>query len=145
MAKNFYAVKRGFDKDRGEEITDKIFTDWKDVSPLVKGYSQARYKGFETEDAAKTWLSVVDKLDGLEATETFVKGNEIKPSGEEVKGLEYFTSEGNKPTAKDLMDLFEPAFKELNSNMDNMSVEDRLSILVTINSRLYNSLGLLKQ
>lgn len=63
MAKNFYAVKRGYDKKQNKEVTDLIFTDWYDVAPLVKGNENARYKGFDTEEEAKTWLSVVDKTD----------------------------------------------------------------------------------
>ena len=63
MAHNFYAVKRGFDKKQNKEITDLIAEDWYEVAPLVKGYSDARYKGFDTKEEAETWLSVVDKVD----------------------------------------------------------------------------------
>lgn len=63
MAKNFYAVKRGFDKEANKTVEDLVFTDWKDVKPLVVGYDDARYKGFETEEEAKVWLSVVDRTD----------------------------------------------------------------------------------
>lgn len=63
MAHNFYAVKRGFDKKQNKEITDLISNDWYEVAPLVKGYSDARYKGFDTKEEAETWLSVVDKTD----------------------------------------------------------------------------------
>lgn len=63
MAKNFYAVKRGFDKKQNKEITDLIADDWYKVAPLVKGYKDARYKGFDTKEEAETWLSVVDKTD----------------------------------------------------------------------------------
>lgn len=63
MAKNFYAVKRGFDKKQNKEITDLITDDWYEVAPLVKGYKDARYKGFDTREEAETWLSVVDKTD----------------------------------------------------------------------------------
>lgn len=63
MAHNFYAVKRGFDKKQNKEITDLIAEDWYEVAPLVKGYSDARYKGFDTKEEAETWLSVVDKTD----------------------------------------------------------------------------------
>ena len=144
MAKNFYAVKRGFDKDEGKEVTDLIFTDWKEVDPLVRGYQNARYKGFESEDAAKTWLSVVDKLDGIEATETFVKDSSNKK-----KGLEYFSSneeniKNQSSGTKEIMDLFLPAFKALDNNKNKMSLEDKVSILVTINSKLYESLELQK-
>lgn len=63
MAHNFYAVKRGFDKKQNKEITDLIAEDWYEVAPLVKGYDNARYKGFDTKEEAETWLSVVDKTD----------------------------------------------------------------------------------
>ena len=63
MAHNFYAVKRGFDKKQNKEITDLIAEDWYEVAPLVKGYSDARYKGFDTKEEAETWLAVVDKVD----------------------------------------------------------------------------------
>lgn len=63
MAHNFYAVKRGFDKKQNKEITDLIAEDWYEVAPLVKGYNDARYKGFDTKEEAETWLSVVDKTD----------------------------------------------------------------------------------
>ena len=63
MAHNFYAVKRGFNKKQNKEITDLIAEDWYEVAPLVKGYSDARYKGFDTKEEAETWLSVVDKTD----------------------------------------------------------------------------------
>lgn len=63
MAHNFYAVKRGFDKKQNKEVTDLIVDDWYEVAPLVKGYSNARYKGFDTKEEAETWLSVVDKID----------------------------------------------------------------------------------
>lgn len=144
MAKKYYAVKRGFDKDERKEVTDLIFTDWKEVDPLVRGYQNARYKGFETEDAAKTWLSVVDKLDGIEATETFVKSGSNKK-----KGLEYFSSneeniENQSSGIKEIMESFTPAFKALDNNKDKMSLEDKVSILVTINSKLYESLELQK-
>lgn len=63
MAHSFYAVKRGFDKKQNCEVHDLIFTDWLDVKPLVNKYENARYKGFDTEEEAKTWLEVVDKKD----------------------------------------------------------------------------------
>ena len=63
MAHNFYAVKRGFDKKQNKEITDLIAEDWYEVAPLIKGYNDARYKGFDTKEEAETWLSVVDKTD----------------------------------------------------------------------------------
>ena len=63
MAKNYYAVKRGFDKENNKEIKDFIFDCWIDVKPLVIGYENARYKGFDTKEEAEVWLSVVDKKD----------------------------------------------------------------------------------
>lgn len=63
MAKNFYAVKRGYDKEADKKVYDLIFSDWSKAKPLVIGYDDARYKGFDTEEEAKVWLSVVDKTD----------------------------------------------------------------------------------
>ena len=63
MAKNFYAVKRGFDKEQNKPVTDIIESDWAKIKPLVIGYDEARYKGFDTEEEAKVWLSVVDRTD----------------------------------------------------------------------------------
>lgn len=63
MAHNFYAVKRGFNKKQNKEVTDLIVDDWYEAAPLIKGYSNARYKGFDTKEEAETWLSVVDKID----------------------------------------------------------------------------------
>ena len=72
MAKNFYAVKRGYDKKQDIEVRDLIFTDWYEVAPLVKGYDNARYKGFDTEEEAETWLSVVDKSDAEKRTKVTI-------------------------------------------------------------------------
>ena len=63
MAKSFYAVKRGFDKKLNKEVGDIITSDWSEVKPLVVGYDNARYKGFDTEEEAQVWLSVVDRAD----------------------------------------------------------------------------------
>lgn len=63
MAHNFYAVKRGFNKKQNKEVTDLIVDDWYEAAPLIKGYSNARYKGFDTKEEAEAWLSVVDKID----------------------------------------------------------------------------------
>jgi viroplasmin and RNaseH domain-containing protein len=63
MAHNFYAVKRGFDKEQNKQVTDIISSEWSKIKPLVIGYDDARYKGFDTEEEAKVWLSVVDRVD----------------------------------------------------------------------------------
>ena len=77
MAKNFYAVKRGFDKKQNKEITNIITDDWYEVAPLVKGYDNARYKGFDTKEEAETWLSVVDRTDAeRRAKDTIDKAKE---------------------------------------------------------------------
>lgn len=80
MAHNFYAVKRGFDKKQNKEITDLIAEDWYEVAPLVKGYSDARYKGFDTKEEAETWLAVVDKVDAERRSKDKIEklNNEIK-------------------------------------------------------------------
>jgi viroplasmin and RNaseH domain-containing protein len=79
MAKNFYAVKRGFDKNQNQEIKDLIFINWYEVAPLVIGYENARYKGFNTEEEAETWLKVVDKTDAEKAEKRATKqSNQIK-------------------------------------------------------------------
>lgn len=63
MAKNFYAVKRGFDKEQNKPVADIVESDWSKVKSLVIGYDEARYKGFDTEEEAKVWLAVVDRTD----------------------------------------------------------------------------------
>jgi viroplasmin and RNaseH domain-containing protein len=63
MSKNFYAVKRGFDKELDKEVHDLIFKDWWSVKRLVAGYDKARYKGFETQEKAQNWLDTVDLSD----------------------------------------------------------------------------------
>lgn len=63
MAKNYYAIKRGYDKTNDTEIGNLILEDWYQVRPLVIGYDNARYKGFDTKEEAETWLSVVDSID----------------------------------------------------------------------------------
>ena len=83
MAHNFYAVKRGFDKKQNKEITDLIAEDWYEVAPLVKGYSDARYKGFDTKEEAETWLAVVDKVDAEKRS----KGKIEKLNKEIKKGV----------------------------------------------------------
>lgn len=78
MAKNFYAIKRGYDKNNNEEVTDIISSDWNIVKPLVIGYENARYKGFDTEKEAKTWLSVVDKTDAEKRAKKVLKEEKEK-------------------------------------------------------------------
>ena len=77
MAKNFYAIKRGFSKKQNKEVYDIITDDWYEIAPLVKGYANARYKGFNTKEEAETWLSVVDKTDAEKRSkETIEKAKE---------------------------------------------------------------------
>ena len=57
MAKyNFYAVAKGVDPSTGKEVTNKIFTNWEECKPYIKGINNARYKGFLTESEATLWL-----------------------------------------------------------------------------------------
>ena len=63
MAKNYYATKRGYDRHNKTEVKDFITTDWLEAKPLIAGYEEARYKGFETETEAQTWLENVDRID----------------------------------------------------------------------------------
>lgn len=73
MAKKFYAIKVG--RKTG------IFTDWKECAPYVQGFSDAIYKGFETEAEAKAFMegTVAPKKftleDELPETYAFVDGS----------------------------------------------------------------------
>ena len=64
MAKNFYAVKRGFDQENNKEIHDQIFETWDETKKYVKNdYENPRYKGFMTKEEAIAWLESVDEQD----------------------------------------------------------------------------------
>ena len=77
MPKSFYAVKRGFNKETNKEVTDIISRNWAEIKSLVIGYDNARYKGFNSEEEAKVWLSVVDKTDAEKrAKQTIEKAKE---------------------------------------------------------------------
>ena len=52
MAKKFYAVKRG--RKTG------LYTVWAECAAQVKGFQGAVYKGFMTEEEARTWLGDAD-------------------------------------------------------------------------------------
>ncbi len=52
MAKKFYAVKRG--RKTG------LYTVWAECAAQVKGFQGAVYKGFMTEEEARTWLGGAD-------------------------------------------------------------------------------------
>lgn len=73
MAKKFYAIKVG--RKTG------IFTDWNECAPYVQGFSDAVYKGFETEAEAKAFMegTAAPKKFTLEAelpsTYAFVDGS----------------------------------------------------------------------
>lgn len=107
MAKNFYAVKRGFDKKQNKEIMDLITNDWYEVAPLVKGYKDARYKGFDTKEEAETWLSVVDKTDAEKRAK-----NTIDKAKEDI-GIEWLEPEKNVyEIANDYVDTLKKLLKE---------------------------------
>ncbi|MFC6314609.1 ribonuclease H family protein [Lapidilactobacillus achengensis] len=50
MARNYYAVLRG--------RRPGIYTDWEVVKGEVFGFSNARYKSFDTKEAAAAWLTI---------------------------------------------------------------------------------------
>jgi len=51
MAKNFYAVRKGW-----QNMT--ILTSWQECEPLVSGFSGAEFKGFNTYEEAEAYLDV---------------------------------------------------------------------------------------
>lgn len=60
--KYYYAIKRGFDWETKEAITDTIVKSWPDCKKLIRCPSP-RYKKFASKEEAKEWLSTVDKED----------------------------------------------------------------------------------
>jgi len=142
MAKNFYAIKRGYDKEKGQPVHDLVLTDWDEAKKFVKDVENARYKGFSTSSAALDWLEVVDKLDGITDSE-----KKVKESSASKSGLDYFTSnevgkESESISNKDILDSFQEPFNNLKKTSSNISSEDKLEILVTIVSEAYKALGL---
>lgn len=142
MAKNFYAIKRGYDKEKDQPVHDLLLTDWDEAKKFVKNVDNARYKGFDTSDAALDWLEVVDKLDGITDSEKKAKEGLAPKSG-----LDYFTSNevGKKSESisnNDILNSFQESFDNLKKTSSNISAEDKLEILVTIVSETYKALGL---
>ena len=105
MARNFYAVKHGFDKKNNKEVTDFITKDWYEAKPFVFGYDGARYKGFDTEEEARTWLEVVDRKDAERRS---------KKEIEEIKkdiGIESKKSDAYKDHINEIVkELYETGF-----------------------------------
>lgn len=127
MAKNFYAVKRGFDKKQNKEITDLIANDWYEVAPLVKGYKDARYKGFDTKEEAETWLSVVDKTDAEKrAKNTIDKAKKdvgiewLEPEKESEKNV-YEIANGYADTLKKLLKEYKKASWSFNATIGHLT------------------------
>ncbi|MDF9599211.1 ribonuclease H family protein [Bacillus cereus] len=63
MAKNkFYAVKKGFDKQKNEVVSNLILTSWNETASLVQGVNKkshgiaSEYKGFPTREEAEAFL-----------------------------------------------------------------------------------------
>lgn len=87
MAKNkFYAVRNG--RKPG------IYTSWEETEPLVKGYSNSRYKSFKTREAAQAYLEgkeVDERLSGdfSEVLETYKKSKEINSKQEQGEYVAY--------------------------------------------------------
>ncbi|MDP4143757.1 MAG: ribonuclease H family protein [Bacillota bacterium] len=52
-----YAIKKGFNFDTNEEVTDKIVSTWAECLKYVKGVKGAKYKSFENLEEAKAFLS----------------------------------------------------------------------------------------
>lgn len=75
MAKNFYAIRKGFDVKKNKVIENVIKTSWKDAAPLVQGITKKKhgitpeYEGFMIKKEAEDYLNQSDPLlrkeDGL--------------------------------------------------------------------------------
>lgn len=57
MAKKVYAIKEGFDNKNNKKVENLIVNTWAECLSYVKGVKGARYKSFESLEAAKKFLN----------------------------------------------------------------------------------------
>lgn len=62
MAKKVYAIKEGYDSSTNQIVQNKIVGTWAECLKYVKGVKGAKYKSFESMDAAKEYLSDTNTL-----------------------------------------------------------------------------------
>ncbi|MGL4740410.1 MAG: viroplasmin family protein [Sarcina sp.] len=62
MGKKVYAIKEGFDAKRNIKVENTIVNTWNECLSYVKGVKGAKYKSFESLDAAKEYLADTNKL-----------------------------------------------------------------------------------
>lgn len=62
MAKKVYAIREGFDTNKGEKVENKIVDTWAECLLYVKGVKGAKYKSFESRKEAEDFLKEGDKL-----------------------------------------------------------------------------------
>lgn len=62
MAKKYYAIKKGYDIDKKNEIQDVIVESWDQCLKHVKGVKGAIYKSFQTLEEAETYLKQENRI-----------------------------------------------------------------------------------
>ncbi|WP_163194118.1 viroplasmin family protein [Clostridium thermarum] len=62
MPKKYYAIKEGFDRDKGEKVVNLIVETWGQCESLIKGVKGAKYKSFTTIEEAKQYLAEADPI-----------------------------------------------------------------------------------
>lgn len=68
MAKNFYAIRKGFNTEKNEVVENVILTSWKEASKYVQGITKAKhgvspeYQGFMKLTEAEDYINSQDPL-----------------------------------------------------------------------------------
>lgn len=62
MGKKVYAIKEGYDSNLNEIVQNKIVNTWAECLKYVKGVKGAKYKSFESIEAAREYLSDTNAL-----------------------------------------------------------------------------------
>ncbi|MGL5822809.1 MAG: viroplasmin family protein [Sarcina sp.] len=62
MGKKVYAIKEGFDAKKNIKIENKIVNTWNECLSYVKGVKGAKYKSFESLEAANEYLEDTNRL-----------------------------------------------------------------------------------
>jgi ribonuclease HI len=62
MAKKFYAIKEGFDKVKGEKVSNLILDSWSQCEAYIKGVKGAKYKSFTSLEEAQKFLREGDPI-----------------------------------------------------------------------------------
>lgn len=57
MTSNFYAIKKGYDLNKGQDVFDKIVYTWTDCYNLIKDAKGVEYQGFSNIQEATKYLN----------------------------------------------------------------------------------------